>query len=191
MPSIFIWKSSLPNTSKNMARIYSGSNWILEDINNSSKSYKYIEQIVISGFGDSVITFNSIQMPTDWIGNDLLEITTVPYKCIKEDTYGKLEHIGNWMRFISNKNITEFNSNVLELEVECIKKWMSSPIEVSNLDITPKKVYDDFQQFLNKYNINSLPIIQPLINYDTNNHYNKHKRNIPSSQRLTENKRRI
>ncbi len=62
MPSIFIWKADVPNTSKKTIRYYSGSNWVLEENDYSSKSYMYLEQIVIPESDNSVITFNSKDM---------------------------------------------------------------------------------------------------------------------------------
>ena len=44
MPSIFIWKSDKQITSNKTIRMYNGSNWILEENDFSSKSYRLIEQ---------------------------------------------------------------------------------------------------------------------------------------------------
>ncbi len=79
MPSIFIWKADTPNTSKNNIRMYLGSNWMMEDNEYSSKSYKYISQTVIPGLNNSVITIQFEKMPHDWVGSDLLEVINVPY----------------------------------------------------------------------------------------------------------------
>ena len=129
MPSIFIWKATEPNTSKKQIRFYSGSNWILEDNDFSSKSFMFLDQIVIPGFNDSVITYRAQKMPQDWVGSDLLEVTNVPFEQIKSDNYGTLDRIGNWMRFISNTEI-EFESNSLENELVKIKKWISQTGQV-------------------------------------------------------------
>jgi hypothetical protein len=126
MPSIFIWKSEKPNTSNKFIKYYSGSNWALEDNENYSKSYMYLEQIVISGFNDSVITFNVKKMPQDWVGSDLLEVTTLPYQYIKSDNYGTLEHIGDWMRFTLKQEI-DYTIQNLEKEFNTIQNWIASP----------------------------------------------------------------
>lgn len=185
MPSIFIWKSSKPNTSKKTIRIYSGSNWMLEDNDYSSKSYKFIDQIVIPGFNDSVITFNVKNMPQDWIGTELLEVTQVHYELIKTDNYGTLEQIGEWMRFTSTSEI-DYNKNNLESELNKIISWMNGkkekerekpqfqPKKYNNTQPTQYKQYapqpyhkkpynldhntitQNFQQFLIKFDINAI-----------------------------------
>jgi hypothetical protein len=125
MPSIFIWKASVPNTSKKYIRYYSGSNWFLED-NDYSASYMYLQQIVIPEYEDSVITFHVKKMPTDWVGADLLEVNQVPITVIKNDDYGTLEHIGNWMRFISKGDMIFTKENLIQ-EFEKIKQWKENP----------------------------------------------------------------
>lgn len=173
MPSIFIWKSEAPNTSKKNIRCYIGSNWMLEDNEYSSKSYIYLEQIVIPGFNDSVITFHTKNMPQDWVGSDLLEVSNIPYEFIKSDNYGTLEKVGEWMRFTYKGEIL-FNSESLLLELENIKKWMNlqkyekpvKPLEKQNNKnhnnfnnynqknkLNPTKVQLDFQEFLIKYSL--------------------------------------
>ncbi len=125
MPSIFIWKSDTPNVSNKQIKYYTGSNWFLEDNENSSKSYTYLEQMVITGSDDSVITFNVKQMPQDWVGSELLEVTNIPYQLIKSDTYGTLDKLGSWMRFTS-KNDIPFNADNLQNEFVNIKKWIQN-----------------------------------------------------------------
>jgi hypothetical protein len=125
MSSIFIWKSDVPNTSKKFIKYYSGSNWVLEDNEYSTNSFIYNEQIVIPGFNnDSVITFNIKKMPQDWVGSELLEVTSVPYELIKSDNYGILEKIGGWNRFSLKKSI-EYNYDSLIAELLNIQKWIS------------------------------------------------------------------
>jgi hypothetical protein len=159
MPSIFIWKADTPNTSKKYIRFYSGSNWILEDNDYSSKSYIYLEQIVISESNNSVITFRTKNMPQDWIGVELLEVSNIQYELVKSDTYGTLERIGDWFRFTS-KNDTDFNENFLIKEFINIKKWINNNDTQythqpkTNTHITPlnkQQVYLNFQEFLIKY----------------------------------------
>jgi hypothetical protein len=124
MPSIFIWKASEPCTSKRQLRYYSGSNWFLEDNDYSSKSYVFLDQIVLSEFDNSVITYHAKRMPQDWVGTELLEVIQVPYEHIKSDNYGTLEHIGNWMRFTS-KGEFEYDEESLAREFNTIKRWMT------------------------------------------------------------------
>jgi hypothetical protein len=192
MPSIFIWKADSPNTSKKTIRYYSGSNWVLEDNDYSSKSYIYLEQIVISESDNSVITFHSRDMPQDWVGTELLEVSNIPYEFIKSDMYGTLEKIGDWMRFISKGEINFCEKNLKEEFIQ-IKKWIGQNKQnkknyqntviqtqhnINNLD--PNKIQIDFQNFLNKYNLpNTLSINNLNIsnNYLLNKSFNTKKDN--------------
>jgi hypothetical protein len=168
MPSIFIWKSETPNTSTKKIKYHSGSNWIIEDTEYSSKSYIYLEQIVIPGFDNSVITFHIKQMPINWVGSELLNILELPYKHIKTDEYGTLEMIGDWMRF-TLKNEIDYNSNTLLSELTKIKQWINNDNNTntntnnnnkntkksfrSNKEIIPTidNIQHNFQNFLIKY----------------------------------------
>lgn len=193
MPSIFIWKADSSNTSKKMIRFYSGSNWVLEDNDYSSKSYMYLEQIVISESDNSVITFKSRDMPQDWVGSELLEVSNVPYEMVKSDNYGTLEKIGDWMRF-TTKGETEFNSDFLKNEFASIKKWMSNKYkqndhsrdnrynrvqktyqkQQTNISLDPTTIKLNFEEFLIKYNVpNSITDIS-LTDSNSSNNYKKH-----------------
>ena len=130
MPSIFIWKADVPNTSTKFIRYYSGSNWWLEDNDYTSNSYQYLHQIVIPGYDNSAITFHVKKMPQDWIGSDLLEVHKLPYLFLKSDDYGTLEHLGNWMRFISHKEM-DIDSDNIEKEFATIKAWTSVPTKAT------------------------------------------------------------
>jgi hypothetical protein len=153
MPSIFIWKSKFSNDSKQTIRYYSGSNWFLEDTD-ESRSYKFLEQIVIPGLNDSVIIFNTRKMPHDWVGSDLLEVTQLPYKKIKEDKYGCLEQVGDWMRFISKSEIN-FDVKTLEMEYTNIMRWTN--ITEYSTRLLPKQEYQQ-----------KAPRISPFPNTDLN-----------------------
>jgi hypothetical protein len=154
MPSIFIWKSSIPNISNKKIKYYSGSNWVLEETDYFSKSYVYLEQIVIPGFDDSVITFNIKDMPTNWVGSELLEVIEIPYKHIKSDEYGTLEMIGNWMRFTS-KNEIEYNSETLNTELNTIKKWI-------NITTHNNIKQQNFSKKKNRENKENIPTINDI-----------------------------
>ena len=167
MPSIFIWKATTSNTSKKMIRIYSGSNWVLEENESSSKSYMYLDQIVISESNDLLITFHTKNMPLDWVGSDLLEVSYVPYEIIKSDNYGTLEIIGEWMRFTKNDEI-EYSAESLKAEYINVKKWINHKIcnnnnnsnkkhnskyQKSKDNFDPQNVQLNFQEFLIKYSL--------------------------------------
>lgn len=177
MPSIFIWKSATPNTSKKQIQYYSGSNWVLEDNSISSKSYVFFDQIVIPGFNDSVITFNIKYMPQDWVGSELLEVINIPYELIKSDNYGTLEKIGDWTRFTSKNDIT-FNADTLQSTLVDIEKWMnavsSKKGEVvenkTSLDINT--IQHSFQEFYNKYAAPNIIAAAPTNQQNNRNKYN-------------------
>jgi hypothetical protein len=122
MPSIFIWKAEEPCSSKRQIKYYSGSNWSLEDSEYGSKSYMFLDQIVLSELNNSVITYRAAIMPQDWVGSELLEVSSVSYMHIKTDNYGTLDRIGNWMRFISRGEI-EYGEVTLRAEFKRIQQW--------------------------------------------------------------------
>jgi hypothetical protein len=189
MPSIFIWKADAPNTSKKTIRFYSGSNWALEDNDYASKSYMYLEQIVITESDNSVITFRSKDMPQDWVGTELLEVSNVPYEFVKSDNYGTLEKVGDWMRF-TTKGETEFNYDFLKNEFSSIQKWINQKNKKSedkpkryeqvfvpknnksDISFDQQKVNLNFQEFLVKY---TMPTPQPTSNLNSSMTFKNHK----------------
>jgi hypothetical protein len=201
MPSIFIWKADAPNTSKKTIRYYSGSNWVLEENDYSSKSYIYLEQIVISESDNSVITFNSKDMHQDWVGTELLEVTNVPYEMVKSDAYGTLEKVGDWMRF-TLKNEIEFKENNLKSELLKIKKWMNNKTQPTKKQekqhhnqLDHNKIKLDFQEFLIKYNVPSPTIVSALdttmMNISSNKPNNRvYNKNNTNTSKFNNNKRK-
>lgn len=117
MPSIFVWKSAEPNNSKVTVRYFSGSNWFLEDNDGVTRSFLLQDQEVVtdSALSDNVIVFNAKEMKNDWVGTELLEVTQLPYKLIKTDSFGTLDMIGDWFRFISNERVS----------VNTINEWIT------------------------------------------------------------------
>lgn len=182
MSSIFIWKSpdESSESSKKTIKQYSGANWILEDNEHNSKSYKFLEQKVItdSDFDESVIIYNIKVMPQDWVGSELLEVSELPYILIKQDNYGILEQIGDWKRF-TLKNTIQFTTDNLQKELGNIYKWIRLPstdtCDTRNTNynksqekkqsvyrksynndsqiIDSTKIQNDFQNFLIKYSV--------------------------------------
>jgi hypothetical protein len=151
MPSIFIWKADIINTSKKYITIYSGSNWILEQHDNKSKSYKYIDQIVIPGFNNTVITYDIEFKSEDYVGSELLEVKQLPYSLIKSDNYGTLEHIGEWMQFTLLKNVDYTKETMVE-ELNNIKHWLNTKEYTKpNIRLDPDKIEKDFKEFLIKF----------------------------------------
>lgn len=125
MSSIFIWKSSSANTSKNTIRVYSGLNWCLEGNDINSFSYKIDEQMSFNTNNNTVLVRNIINMPTDWTGSNLIEISTLPYSVIKSDNYAKLEMIGNWMRCTIN-NPVQMTVATINNEYLNIINWINN-----------------------------------------------------------------
>ena len=116
MPSIFVWKTdrSLPTTT---IRYYSGSNWFMEEHGAQSYSYLLCNQ---HSFQDGTVV-DVKPMPRDWMGSYLLEVTTIPYQRIHEDTQGVLEQLGEWMRYRTKMDIP-FEPVILEREWERIRR---------------------------------------------------------------------
>ena len=157
MPSIFIWKATKPNTSKKTIKVYSGSNWMLEDNDYSSKSFMFLEQIVLfnnEAFNGSVITYNTKSMPQDWVGSELLEVTNVPYEILKDDTYGLLEQLGSWMR-LTVKGSMNFDKDSLVSELTTIRNWIENPVSIpQKTNIFRKNEYKNNHSH-NNYNQNN------------------------------------
>jgi hypothetical protein len=135
MPSIFIWKSAENNTSKTTIRYYAGSNWFLEDNDGNVRSFLFEGQSIVNGskLSETVIVFDAKEMKKDWVGTELLEVTQLPYKLIKSDSYGQLEIIGDWYRFMSIKN---------NLTVDDIHNWVSEPDMVATNTVHSTLNYD-------------------------------------------------
>jgi hypothetical protein len=115
MPSLFIWKALAPLTSASVT-YYSGSNWFLEDHSTYSRSAMYLNQRSLSNHG---WVYDIKWMPTNWVGSHLLESMSVPYALIKEDGLGRLEQLGDWMRFTTYREVDE-----KEEEWERIQQWI-------------------------------------------------------------------
>ena len=130
MPSIFIWKAEQPNKSQQIITYFSGSDWFLEEYETNTHSFSLIDQTSISlkNITDiqSVLVYHSKRMPDNWVGSDILEIINVPYKKIKSDSFGTLEHIGEWMRFISNDEFELHDTDILIHKAYEIMEWLHS-----------------------------------------------------------------
>lgn len=151
MQSIFVWKSETPLTHSSALTYYSGSYWFMEEFENQTKSYQYHYQDKIN----DAIVWRAEKMGTDWVGSQLLDIKTVPYEKIKEDSYAILEHIGNWVRCIVKKDI-EWNSEMLQNEYNCIKQWMKQPSIIQKPIEEPCMIRFTKPKTINKYaNANS------------------------------------
>lgn len=115
MPSLFVWKATSPFPSTSIT-YYSGSNWFLEEHSTYSKSAMYLNQQTLSNHG---WVYDIKWMPTNWVGSHLLENVSVPYALIKEDALGRLEQLGEWMRFSTYREVDD-----KEVEWERIQQWI-------------------------------------------------------------------
>jgi len=139
MPSIFVWmtecppmvdKTDEPEKSSTL-QYYSGSNWFLEEhtVNNTSVSYQYTNQIMISHNSQHILVYSAVKMPHNWIGSDLLEVCEVPYRLIKEDSYATLEQLGQWMRCtVHTVNIVNIVNSADE-EYTRILQWITPTVK--------------------------------------------------------------
>lgn len=132
MPSIFIWKAPSANISKSVIKVYSGLNWALEENTNNSYSYKIDEQITANINNITILTRNIINMPTNWVGNQLNEVFEVPYSIIKSDNYAQLEHIGDWYRCNVNSTI-ELNVTNIVKEFNKINTWTTKKYDSNSM----------------------------------------------------------
>jgi len=144
MPSIFVWKATCSNLSSTTISYYSGSNWFLEEHDNTSSSYLYVNQYKANDF----IAYHATKMPQNWVGSELLETIHVPYQCMKEDEYGSLDHIGNWFRFISKHDHCFEN---IEKEFKKINVWIHSNLnsEECLIKFTPPTYFKQQKQSYN------------------------------------------
>jgi len=120
MPSIFMWKATSPLITTSAASIlsyYSGSDWFLEEHPTYSKSAMYLNQQSLSNHG---WMYDIKWMPTNWVGSYLLESVSVPYALLKEDILGRLEQLGDWMRFTTYREVDD-----KEAEWERIQEWVT------------------------------------------------------------------
>ena len=164
MPSIFVWKSTTPNTSTKHLTYYAGSSWFLEDNGQIASSYMYTNQLQLMESHQKCVVYNATKMPQNWVGSELLEVSNVPYYCVKDDNYGTLECVGQWMRFIS-KMPHVFEKEALEKEFEKMSLWINS--EKQKIHEQPTL---NFNECLIKF---SQPVPSKQLYSQTNKSYHK------------------
>ncbi len=123
MPSIFVWKSNRPLPTSTIT-YYAGEDWFLEDHGAHTRSVCVEQQSTLSG----AIAYDTRIMPRDWVGSYLLEQSTLTYALLKEDHYGCLEQMGDWLRFTLRKEIV-FEKAALEREYQKILTWIAAEKE--------------------------------------------------------------
>jgi hypothetical protein len=76
----------------------------------------YLNQQTLSNHG---WIYDIKWMPTNWVGSHLLENVSIPYALLKEDALGRLEQLGEWMRFTTYREVDD-----KEAEWERIQQWI-------------------------------------------------------------------
>ena len=138
MPSIFVWPASDPISTLSTCTYYSGSNWFMQEHGSSSIAYEYQSQSSLPG----VLTWKARKLSPDQLGSDLLEVLTIPYRLVKDDSYATLEQVGSWMRCILKKD-TAYDVNTLQYEWSVIQKWRSTTDPIQSPDGIKKKLPND------------------------------------------------
>ena len=138
MPSIFVWLASEPNLTLSTCTYYSGSNWFMQENGNNTVAYEYQQQTMLPG----VLAWKAKRLSHDQLGYDLLEVLTVPYRLVKEDSYATLEQVGSWMRCMLKKDTVD-DAITLEYEWSVVQKWRSTTVLSKSLDGIKKKLPND------------------------------------------------
>ena len=108
----------------------------------------YLNQRALSNQG---CVYDIKWMPTNWVGSHLLENASVPYALVKEDALGRLEQLGDWMRFTTYREVDD-----KEAEWERVRQWVSAPISspisspFSSRQVTTKPFVKPFTKPLTK-----------------------------------------
>jgi hypothetical protein len=110
----------------------------MQENGNTTIGYEYQQQTALPG----VLTWKAKRMAQDCLGADLLEVLTIPYRLVKEDSYATLEQVGSWMRCILKKD-TEYDVNTLKNEWSVIQKWRSTTDLSKSPDGIKKKLPND------------------------------------------------
>ena len=110
----------------------------MQEQGSSSISYEYQKQTMLPG----VLIWKAKRLSQDCLGADLLEVLTIPYRLVKEDSYATLEQVGSWMRCIMKKD-TEYDVNTLQTEWSAIQKWRSTTSLIQSPDGIKKKLPND------------------------------------------------
>jgi len=146
MPSIFVWLADQPISTLSTCTYYSGSNWFMEEYNDHTIAYEYQHQTVLSG----ALAWKAKRLTQDQLGSDLLEVRTVPYHLIKEDSYATLVQIGEWMRCILKKDTLDA-VNALESEWNTVQQWKSASVMMTSPTAIKNKKLPNDGEFLIRF----------------------------------------
>ena len=110
----------------------------MQENGSSSIAYEYQSQSSLPG----VLTWKARKLSPDQLGADLLEVITIPYRLVKEDSYATLEQVGSWMRCILKKD-TVYDANALEHEWNTVQTWRCHTALSKSPDGIKKKLPND------------------------------------------------
>jgi hypothetical protein len=171
MPSLFVWKAVSPLTTSTSLTYYSGSNWFLEEHSTYSKSAMYLNQQTLSNYG---YVYDIKWMPTNWVGSYLLENLSVPYALLKEDVAGRLEQLGDWMRFTSYHEVDDKEAEWKRIQLwvltNTVKKELVKPI------VTKVNQKVSQEPCLINLSANHSPISHRNYSRPSQNHHQPHSR---------------
>ena len=110
----------------------------MQENGNTTIGYEYQQQTALSG----VLIWKARKLSPDQLGTDILEVLTIPYRLVKEDSYATLEQVGSWMRCILKKD-TDYDVNTLQNEWSIIQKWRSTTVPIQSPASIKKKLPND------------------------------------------------
>jgi hypothetical protein len=110
MVSIFIWKGAEPHKEAphcSTIRYDRGADWFSETrtLPSGMEENAAYQLIAITHLQDEergdVLCYQAIKMPSEWVGQDLLECNTLPYCSIYQSDNNTIwDRIGCWERFM-------------------------------------------------------------------------------------------
>ena len=110
----------------------------MQEQGSSSIAYEYQHQRSLPG----VLVWKAKRLSQDCLGADLLEVLTIPYRLVKDDSYATLEQVGSWMRCILKKD-TAYDVNALEHEWSVVQTWRSTTALSKSPTSIKKKLPND------------------------------------------------
>jgi hypothetical protein len=116
----------------------------MEESEQNTKSYQYHQQtqlIPTSIHKELVFVWKAEKMGSDWVGSQLLNIETIPYHKVKEDSYAICEYIGDWIRCIVKSDHMKWTTENVEKEIQNIHSWLS--VTTPSITMDKKQHHDE------------------------------------------------
>ena len=134
MPSIFIWKTdrSLPPNCSTI-RYYHGVDWFLLENEDISYTYQYIAQDIFQEY----IMYTVKSMRSDWVGEELLEVRTIPYHILYDTNGIRIQQLGSWLQCIYESD--DENTETQWLRIKNILSSPMAPVHVEK-QLQPHRV---------------------------------------------------